>query len=104
MSLEAKHNRVGSELAAPRRAQRPAGDAGGLVLALDQGGHASRAILFDATGRDVAEAQVPVATRRVGSDHVEHDPDELVTSLRIAAQDVCDSAAARGREIGAAGP
>ena len=89
MSLEAEPNRVGSELAASRGQRRPAGDAGGLVLALDQGGHASRAVLFDATGRDVAEAQVPVATRRIGSDHVEHDPDELVTSLRIAATSVC---------------
>ena len=103
MSLEAELNRVGSELAGPRREQRPAGDAGDLILALDQGGHASRAILFDATGRDVAEAQVPVATCRIGPDRVEHDADELVTSLRIAAQDVCDSVAARGREIVAAG-
>jgi glycerol kinase len=80
-----------------------AGDASGLVLALDQGGHASRAVLFDARGKDVAEARVPVATHRAGPDRVEHDPDELVTSLRVAAQDVCDSAAARGREIVAAG-
>jgi len=77
--------------------------AGGLVLALDQGGHASRAVLFDSAGKDVAEARVPVATHRDGPDRVEHDADELVTSLRVAAQDVCDSAAARGREIVAAG-
>src|SRR5690606_35751457 len=37
-----------------------AGD--GLVLALDQGSHASRAVLFDAAGREVAQAFVPVAT------------------------------------------
>ena len=83
--------------------QRPTADAGGLVLALDQGGHASRAVLFDAAGHDVAEAHAPVATRRDGPDRVEHDPDELVASLRVAAQDVCDSAAARGRDIVAAG-
>jgi glycerol kinase len=51
----------------------------------------------------VAEARVPVATHREGPDRVEHDPDELLASLRVAAQDVCDSAAARGREIVAAG-
>ena len=74
-----------------------------LVLALDQGGHASRAVLFDAAGRELAEARVPVATHRIGLDQVEHDPDELVTSLHVAAQDVCEGAVARGREIVAAG-
>ena len=74
-----------------------------LVLALDQGGHASRAVLFDAAGRELAEARVPVATHRVAPDRVEHDPDELATSLRVAAQDVCEGAVARGREIVAAG-
>lgn len=54
-------------------------------LALDQGGHASRALLFDAEGRELAEARVPIATRRIGDDRVEHDPEELVTSLRTAA-------------------
>jgi len=103
MSLEVELDWVARELAALRHELRPAGDAGGLVLALDQGGHASRAVLFDGAGRDVAEARVPVATHRDGPDRVEHDPDELLTSLRVAAQDVCDSAAARGREIVAAG-
>jgi glycerol kinase len=74
-----------------------------LVLALDQGGHASRAVLFDAAGRELAEAHVPVATRREGTDRVEHDPDELATSLRVAAEDVCDGAVARDRRIVAAG-
>ena len=60
-------------------------------------------MLFDAAGHDVAEAHVPVATRREGADRVEHDPDELVTSLRLAAQDVCESVAARGRAVVAAG-
>jgi glycerol kinase len=74
-----------------------------LVLALDQGGHASRAVLFDATGQDLATAHVPVETRREGTERVEHDADELVASLRIAAQDVCESAVARNRDIVAAG-
>src|SRR5690606_40264442 len=61
-----------------------AGD--GLVLALDQGSHASRAVLFDAAGREVAQAFVPVATRREGTDRVEQDAEELVRSLRTALQ------------------
>jgi glycerol kinase len=74
-----------------------------LVLALDQGGQASRAVLFDATGREVAEARVPIATRHAGHDRVEHDPEELVSSLAIAVQDACGSGPARGRDIVAAG-
>jgi len=66
-----------------------AGD--GLVLALDQGSHASRAVLFDVTGTQVAEAHVPVATVREGPDRVEQDPEELVQSLRTAIEDVLDS-------------
>jgi glycerol kinase len=78
-------------------------EAGDLVLALDQGGHASRAVLFDADGHELTDAHVPVATYRDGTDRVEHDPDELAGSLRLAAEDVCDSPAARGRRIRAAG-
>jgi glycerol kinase len=63
----------------------------GLLLALDQGGHASRALLFDETGREVAAAHVPVATRHEHS-LVEHDPDELARSLRLAIADVCEHA------------
>jgi glycerol kinase len=96
MSLEAELDR--GQPAAPRR--KAVGDS--LVLALDQGGHASRAVLFDAAGNDVAEAHVPVATRRQGTDRVEHDADELAGSLRIAAQDVCESAGTRDRDIVAA--
>jgi glycerol kinase len=74
-----------------------------LVLALDQGSHASRAVLFDATGAEVAEAHQPVATRRSGGEVVEHDPEELLASLRTAAQDACESVPAQGRPVVAAG-
>lgn len=57
-------------------------------LALDQGGHASRALLFDARGAELAEVRVPIATRRSGEDRVEHDPEELVASLLAAATQV----------------
>jgi glycerol kinase len=74
-----------------------------LVLALDQGSHASRAVLFDATGSVVTEARQPVGTRREGGDVVEQDPGELLESVRTAATDACDSEAARGRPVVAAG-
>jgi len=71
------------------------GPAPGFVLALDQGGHASRALAFDRRGRELATAHVPVATSRDGADLVEQDPVELVRSLQVAAQDACDSEATR---------
>jgi len=55
-----------------------------LVLALDQGSHASRAVLFDATGAEVAQARQPVGTRRQGGDVVDQDPQELLVSLQTA--------------------
>jgi glycerol kinase len=74
-----------------------------LVLALDQGGHGSRAILFDTSGRQVAEALVPVATTREGTDVVEQDPAELVRSLEEAARDVCESPATTGHHVACVG-
>ncbi len=67
----------------------------GFVLALDQGGHASRAVAFDTRGRELAVAHVPVATSRDGTDVVEQDPVELVRSLQVAAQDACDAETTR---------
>jgi len=63
----------------------------GMLLALDQGSHASRAVLFDDTGVEIAQAHVPVATRREAEDRIEQDPEELVQSLRTAIQDACEA-------------
>ena len=73
-----------------------------LYLALDQGGHASRALLFDDSGQQVAAAHVPVTTRREGL-CVEHDATELARSLELAAADVLESLPARNLSITAAG-
>ena len=93
---------LAAELSGIRRELLPAQESRALVLALDQGGHASRAVLFDAVGREVATAHVPIATRR-DVDRVEHDADELVESLRTAVRDACDAPLAAGRPIAAAG-
>lgn len=93
---------LAGELGAVRRELLPPGEARALTLALDQGGSSSRAVLFDASGREVATAHVPIATRRDG-DHVEHDPEELVQSLLTAAHDACESTLVAGRSITAAG-
>lgn len=73
------------------------------LLAIDQGGHASRAIVFDASGRKVDEAFATVATRREPEDHVEHDPEELIASLHTVIDAVCGRTAAGGRCITTAG-
>ena len=56
------------------------------TLTLDQGGHASRALVFDRRGKVVATAECPIRTRRSGRDRVEHAPQSLVRSLRSAAE------------------
>jgi glycerol kinase len=73
------------------------------TLALDQGSHSSRAVLFDALGAPLASAHVPVGSHREGDDRVEQEPWELLQSLRTAALDACDAEAARGRPIRGAG-
>lgn len=94
---------LAGELSAIRRELLPADESRALYLALDQGGNSSRAVLFDAVGREVAAAHVPISTRRHDDGRVEHDPDELAESLSTAARDACDSPLAAGRPIVAAG-
>ena len=74
-----------------------------LLLALDQGGHASRAIVFDASGREVAEAFAPVSTYRSGTDRVEHAANEILESIRTAIADVCQLLGTDVSRIKAAG-
>ncbi|MFI4867971.1 MAG: FGGY family carbohydrate kinase [Steroidobacterales bacterium] len=62
------------------------------VLALDQGGHASRACLVDVHGRILATQQVPIATAHGSAGEVEHDPQEIVASLQAAAAGVLRAA------------
>jgi glycerol kinase len=55
------------------------------VLALDQGSHASRACIVDQAQTVLAEAQVPIHTAHGAGGEVEHDPQEILASLRTAA-------------------
>ncbi|MGE0114610.1 MAG: FGGY family carbohydrate kinase [Steroidobacteraceae bacterium] len=74
-----------------------------LWLTLDQGGHASRAIAFDNAGQQVAQAFAPIATHHPDSDRIEHDPLEIVQSLRTVIDDVADSLGADIDRVQAAG-
>jgi glycerol kinase len=74
-----------------------------LFLAIDQGGHASRAIVFDRTGRQVAEAHAPVSTYRSGNDRVEHSPAEVIESIQTALGDACQALGTDVHRVAAAG-
>ena len=53
-------------------------------LAIDQGGHASRALVFDDQGRVVSRGLREVKERRLKPGWIEQDPEELVTSINEA--------------------
>ncbi|HEV7165904.1 MAG TPA: FGGY family carbohydrate kinase [Gammaproteobacteria bacterium] len=55
------------------------------TLSLDQGGHASRALVFDQNGRLAASAECVIRTRTSGRLRVEHAPQALLHSLQKAA-------------------
>lgn len=74
-----------------------------LYLCIDQGGHASRALVFDATGAVVARAERAVATQRPQPGWVEHDPEELLASVRDAIDSTVALRGARACELRAAG-
>lgn len=69
-----------------------------LYLVLDQGSHASRAILFNHSGELIASEVCPIATQRPQQGWVEHDPEVVLDSLRQAMRSVV-----AGRNITAAG-
>jgi len=55
-----------------------------LYLVIDQGGHATRAFVFDATGQRVSEGWTQVTTSHPGAGRVEHDAGALLEGTRQA--------------------
>lgn len=74
-----------------------------LYLAIDQGGHASRALVFDRQGQLIAEAQCEIDTIHPALDRVEHDPDEMVASIKSAVKNVVSKLGTASKNIVAAG-
>lgn len=74
-----------------------------LFLALDQGGHASRALVFDASGKLVAFAEKHIATLHPGRNRVEHAPETLITSVKQVCAAVARQLGKRTAHIQAAG-
>lgn len=77
-------------------------DSASLYLAIDQGGHASRALVFDAGGNVVSSAHVPVDTQHPCAYWVEHDASDLLASVRTAIHTACDQLGSDIRRITAA--
>ena len=73
------------------------------VLALDQGTTSSRAVLFDARGAVVAQAQREVAPRFPQPGWVEHDPAEIWQSQLDVAREALASAGVAARDVAAIG-
>ncbi len=58
-----------------------------LLLCIDQGGQSSRALVFEQSGRLLAEGRASIETHRMPPDRVEHDADALVESVRHSIRD-----------------
>lgn len=74
-----------------------------LYLCLDQGGQASRAMVFDNHGQLVAQAREPLEANQPSDDRVEYPAEEMLASIRRAIEKVLDSLGERRRNISAAG-
>ncbi len=68
------------------------------LLAIDQGTHASRALIFDAHGRQVEGHLVPVKLNHPQAGHVEQNPGEILDSVREAVEHAIQALAPAGRD------
>ena len=51
------------------------------ILVIDQGTHATRALLFSARGEILAQAEQAVALHRINHEQVEQDAEEILASV-----------------------
>ena len=73
------------------------------LLAIDQGTHASRAVIFDLKGRSLASRVVPLRTVCPTPGWVEQDPDDIFESSVQASREALAAAGADPRDLGALG-
>ncbi len=74
-----------------------------LHLCIDQGGHASRALVFNGRGALQASSLRAVDVHSPRPDWVEQDPEELVASLKAAISEAVDALGQRADRIAGAG-
>jgi len=72
-------------------------------LCIDQGGHSTRAAVFDEQGRTLSLRSAPLGTRSRAPCYVEHDPVELLESVDRCIRDVAHDLGQAARHIEAAG-
>ncbi|MDZ7662155.1 FGGY family carbohydrate kinase [Thiohalophilus sp.] len=73
-----------------------------LYLCLDQGGHSSRALVFDRQGRQIAATRQPLTASRTDDERVEYDAAELIDSLQHCLQDALQQLGAARRQLAGA--
>ena len=73
-----------------------------LYLTLDQGGHASRALVYDTDGRCLMQESIACEVRRGDGARVEQDPDAIVNGLRECIARVATRLGPRCKDIVAA--
>ena len=74
-----------------------------LYLCIDQGGHASRAIVFNRKGEMVESAYCNIKTSHPAPYQVEIDPNELLSSINTSIHKVLDKLGSRKKNIVSAG-
>jgi glycerol kinase len=74
-----------------------------LFLAIDQGTHASRAVVLDAEGRVVSHGERAIGLLRPQPDWAEQDGEEMVASIFDAAREAFAPLGERARDVVAAG-
>ncbi|TVR92579.1 MAG: hypothetical protein EA428_03515, partial [Spirochaetaceae bacterium] len=72
-------------------------------LAIDQGGHATRAIAFDFNGTALGEHSVPITTDRPSPDRVEHNAEEMAQSVHDAVAGLAAELGSEAKHVVAAG-
>jgi len=77
--------------------------AGPLILAIDQGTHASRALVLDGRGRTLAAGEKAIAISHPQPDWAEQDGDEVVASVEHAVREALGALGADAARVAAAG-
>jgi glycerol kinase len=74
-----------------------------LFLVIDQGGHASRAMVFSLDGEELARSEHPIRTLHPRAQFVEHNAEDLLHSIQRCVADVVAQLGKRAQHIEAAG-
>lgn len=72
-------------------------------LIVDQGGHATRSMVMDGTGKNVAWSEQPLKTLHSRQGFVEHDPLHLIQTIRRSLAELAGKWPLTGKTVSAAG-